>query len=89
MSLNCKQGDLVVMVRSSNGNEGKVFTVLRFIGAVDGFDGSDYWETDLELPTRLGGSFAVARDSYLRPIRPSNGQDETLSWIDVPNKEFA
>jgi len=28
-------------------------------------------------------------DDQLRPIRPSEGQDETLSWKDVPQGEYA
>lgn len=33
--------------------------------------------------------YAAIQDKWLRPIRPSEGQDETLSWKDVPQGEYA
>jgi hypothetical protein len=33
--------------------------------------------------------YAVCIDSKLRPIRDTDGQDETLTWAPVPSKEFA
>jgi hypothetical protein len=36
------------------------------------------------LGTRLA-QFASVRDSYLRPIRPSEAPDETLAWKDIPS----
>jgi hypothetical protein len=35
------------------------------------------------------GDEILFNDSCLRPIRPSEGQDETLSWKDVPQGEYA
>lgn len=46
----------------------------------------------IEAPTDVGTRLAMyggIRDVWLRPIRPSEGQDETLTWKEVPHKERA
>ena len=87
--MNCKPGDLAIVVKSVAGNEGRILTVLRWIGHIQGFSGNDWWETDVEVRTLLGGRIAAMRDSFLRPIRPQSdgARDETLGWLPVPTKE--
>ena len=92
--MRCKQGDLAVIVKSWAGNEGKIVKCVRsFNGSLLNPDGSFLegviWEVDENLKTWDGTFGKNAPDVYLRPIRPSEGQDETLSWKDVPHKEFA
>lgn len=101
MKLRCKPGDLAVVVRSEVGNEGKVVRVLRFLGRAKfslGFVADDVWL--VECPSlagetcswsrRIGGD-ACFPDARLRPIRDpgDDAQDETLQWLDVPQKEVA
>ena len=87
--MNCKQGDLAIAIRSTAGNEGKIFQCLRFIGQIPDFIGNDYWQIDRVLMSKHGYMVDVFRDSFIRPIRDQDGQDETLTWLDVPSKEIA
>jgi hypothetical protein len=91
MKLNCKVGDLAVVVRSVAGNEGKIVRCLQFIPSHtfvsrDGviYD-ADAWET---TPVLMGfdGRPTRAKDSNLRPIRDpgDDARDESLSWLPVP-----
>lgn len=88
--MNCKQGDLAVIVHSVMGNEGKVVTCLRFLGTVqfvqcdDSIKSKPAWEIDRYLPTTLGVLSNVIADHRLRPLRPDDGTDETLLWAPVP-----
>lgn len=90
--MNCKQGDLAVVVTNNFGNLGKLVTCLRFA------TGEDYKKYKVEDPMEpawvvdslLMGSHRLVplvRDSSLRPIRDNPGQDETLSWAPVPKQK--
>lgn len=82
--MNCKPGDLALIVRSTAGNEGKVVTCLRFVGDVRGFQSADYWLIDRMLNTRLGGEVPYVSDSFLRPIRPGDISDEEVRDLYLP-----
>jgi len=87
--MNCKKGDLAIAVKSVAGNEGKIMTCIRYIGSVEGYFGSDYWEVDLSTPSKYGKNNRIYRDSWLRPIRNpgDDAKDETLEWLPVPSKQ--
>lgn len=87
--MNCKPGDLAIAIRSGNGNEGKVMTCIRYVGEVPFFIGDDYWQTDTPLMSRFGDFNCFYRDSWLRPIRDNDGDDETLTWVGKPNEVTA
>lgn len=87
--MRCKVGEMAVIVRSSTGEEGRILTCIRFLGRVPGWHGDDHWQVDIETKGVLGGSSYTYPDSYLRPIRPTDDPDETLSWAPVPNKVTA
>ena len=90
MKLNCKPGDLAVIVMSQDSrNIGKLITVKR----------------KYERETKMfswwvccsSEVFGIARDfgpneefgiydAYLRPIRDQPGADETLQWAGVPRE---
>jgi len=93
--MNCKEGDLAIVVKSVCGNEGKVVRCLELHPA--GFDRfapflGPIWVTDNNslagvwirsgLPAESGNAIP---DAYLRPIRDNPGEDETLTW--APRKE--
>lgn len=82
--MNCKPGDLAVVVRSTAGNEGKLLQCIRYLGCVDGFIGNDYWEVDRRVPTLCGFHEPYMRDSYLRPIRPGDISDEEVRDLYAP-----
>ena len=91
--MNCKPGDMAIVVSSRMGNEGKVVTCLKLrpysnllLGPV--------WETDNHsiLSWTLSGGYEKLNtipDCLIRPLRDSDGTDETLSWIDVPSEVTA
>lgn len=89
--MNCKQGDLAVIVKSYAGNEGKIVRCIDFIGDVHGPHNIivPTWRIDRRLPHCEGGLDNRVGDFQLRPIRDADGQDETLTWKDVPHKEVA
>lgn len=94
--MNCKPGDLAVMVISTFLG-GSLCNVLRptqigdrdSLGCVDlGLDGPG-WHVELLAPRWFGGQFYckfMFYDRYLRPIRDQDGDDETLTWAGKPEK---
>ena len=82
--MNCKQGDLAVIVKAPLPDEqhciGKVIKCAELI-KVNGFP---CWIPE----TKLHGFRSVA-DYCLKPLRDSDGQDETLNWKDVPSEVTA
>jgi hypothetical protein len=94
--MNCKPGDLAVIVRSTAGNEGKIVRCIEMLGNMRWVrpDGSSYtaatWLIDRELLGFAGESSNEIADWQLRPIRdPGDATDETLEWLPVPVKEHA
>lgn len=93
--MNCKQGDLAVIVRSYAGNEGKIVRCLRLLkGAVQRApDGSlhcgDAWEVDCLLKGCRGKYGRIIMDEQMRPIRDNDGEDEMLRIAGLPRKENA
>ena len=93
MKLNCKPGDLAVIVRSSAGNEGKIVRCLELIPAdkwlaEDGrVNSAPTWRIDIALRGWAGDFSRFVRDEQVRPIRDNDGEDETLQW--VPRKVTA
>lgn len=103
MKLNCKPGDLAVIVGpvSTLSLSGRIVQCVRLLEdgeLVDGFD----WVVDVGGPTwliessgspMLWGNDLVMRRAFadwrLRPIRDNDGEDETLQWLDVPRKVAA
>ena len=91
MKLNCKQGDLAVIVRSYAGNEGAVVTCRRLIPAWarHGVDGKlrigPGWETDRNFVKANGLVDNIVADDQLRPLRNSDGEDEMLRLAGLPS----
>lgn len=79
--MNCKQGDLAIIVKSNAGNEGKIVRCLRLVGEARSSDGIRMagecrWEIDRPIPTDLGDTATSVRDAWLRPIRDDLLNDE-------------
>jgi len=94
--MNCKQGDLAIVVRSSAGNEGKIVTCLR-LATIEEIEQTNlrkdmypYWAIDQALPTRTyitnrpAGNFSFVPDCVLKPLRDNEGEDETFQWAGKP-----
>ncbi len=83
--MNCKQGDLAVIARAYFDHDMKYLgRVIVCAELVTGSGGVPCWIPE----TKLLGVKWVA-DRCLKPIRDSDGTDETLSWIDVPSEVTA
>lgn len=88
--MNCKQGDLAVIVRSSCGNEGKVVHCIRlFTNTFSLPDGAlvsgPTWEVDPPVRGWNGLLIPGVRDALLRPLRDGEGEDEMLRLVGLPN----
>lgn len=92
--MNCKQGDLAVVVSNAQGNNGALLRVVRDSGIRD--SGAFWWECELlsccttEAMYGVGGrrssagDVVFAADSALRPIRDSDGEDEMIRIAGKP-----
>lgn len=94
--MNCKQGDLAVIVHSNAGNEGKFVTCVRLASdeevARAGYSvrsGEPCWILDAELKLTNNSKEKIGIDKWMRPIRDNDGEDETLQWAPVPTKGTA
>lgn len=93
--MNCKPGDLAVVVRSSGENLGRIVTCIRLATAAEFVSQNistaqgEMWLL-AELTLHTGGRMKpYAPDSHLRPIRDNDGEDETLTWARTPHRETA
>jgi len=95
MKLNCKAGDLAIMVKSYAGNEGRIVRCLAFMpnelflipgGAIICVPA---WKIDVLLKGVNNKTTLFVPDSCLRPIRDpgDDATDETLEWLPVPTKQ--
>jgi hypothetical protein len=82
--MNCKKGDIAIVVFSEGVNIGKIVECVRFVPMARFLypDGShryfDAWEIDPPLIAESGGTTIGCPDAWLRPIRDSDGTDEIL-----------
>ena len=85
MGLNCKQGDLAVVVRSMAGNEGKIVRCLALTVYGAGLGYGPRWLTE---PVLLGcyGEPQAPLDACLRPLRDGEGEDEMLRIAGRPQE---
>jgi hypothetical protein len=83
--VNCKPGDLARYVGVDPACYGWVVLVVVESHVLDNMV---MWETSPPLPMNDGsGEFANGTaDCALRPIRPDEGEDETLTWAGKPEK---
>ena len=98
--MNCKQGDLAVVVRSRHSNAGRVMTCLCIATTeelVATFGSTmtihdPIWRVDVPLlwinAFRERIEVLYAADEALRPLRDSEGEDEMLRIAGLPQPEF-
>ena len=77
MTLNCKPGDLAVVIRGNpESNLGKVVQVV---------DVNAFWTVHFgEWMWNVADDDISFSDVCLRPIRDQPGADETLTWAGLP-----
>lgn len=79
--MRCKPGDLALVIKSTLNHVGMLCYVVERSGLLD----MDWHIELLGHPSDHSTGLWSAKDSWLRPIRDSDGQDETLTW--APKKE--
>lgn len=92
--MNCKPGDLAIIVWSAAGNEGKIVRCVRLLGERlwygPGEASMPYptWEVDRDLHDWGGEVGRDVPDAQLRPIRDpgDDAVDETLEWLPSPSR---
>lgn len=101
--MNCKPGDLAVIIRGRTPGcryVGTIVTVLELEREASIF--GPIWVVEFSRPltgvtlSKRGDVLGVSGlsavqgcpDAWLRPIRDQPGADETLRWIDVPVPEI-
>ena len=97
--MNCKQSDIAIVVKGYN-NLSKVLTCIRLVpmievqvalackGLAPKCSEGNYWEVDVPIMWSDGvmnESVNYIADSFLRPIRDSDGEDELLVLLGKPN----
>lgn len=99
--MNCKPGDLAVIVRSQTGAQlGKIVRCISVATGIVQYRGANYripsddgvwWELEEPIQLTVGNNQVVSvpfcQDASLRPIRGEEGEDETLAWAGKPLKE--
>ena len=79
--MNCKPGDMAIVVRSERRQHGKIVECISlFVHPL--WPGEPCWRVRPAL--ELG---AWCHDFQLRPIRDSDGEDEILRIAGLPNKQ--
>ena len=91
--MNCKPGEMAFVTGRAPENVGRVVTCLRRVEHGESIQGLIY-QSDRDPPAWwvsgnlfwLGVPCKVRalKDAWLKPIRPTDGEDETLSWKSVP-----
>ena len=87
--LNCKQGDVALILRSLAGNEGRVVQCLRLATTAEvrkdkmPWRGS-VWVTDTLFRVTYGRPTCLYQDAWMRPLRDSDGEDEMLRLVGKP-----
>ena len=84
--MNCKQGDLAIIVESAADNAGKIVRCVKAAGVCSMFDRHGTrrteaaWEVDPPLPGWAGDVHNKVFDAQLRPIRDpgDDAKDEML-----------
>jgi len=88
--MNCKPGDLAVIVKSMCGLEGKIIRVVEYVGALKTHLYTDLWRLESEIPaihviSRKKTTSLYFSDSCLRPIRDQPGNE---SWFTAAPKSL-
>ena len=86
--MNCKQGDLAIVVRGYPASIGNIVRCLRpYGGAWFGGSAIRGWETDGRVINHHGTWQSVVADDSLYPLRDTDGVDEMLRITGLPIKE--
>lgn len=83
--LNCRPGDLAIIVRCRPGSEVMLGKVVQVKEATLMDAGHPGWLVDpVPCPMNSSGFTTRIADRVLKPLRGAPGRDETLVWQRVP-----
>ena len=87
--MNCKQGDLALIVKSVAGNEGKIVRCVKLhknllVNFPNGQKQEDVWEIDRKLPSINNSVSNLCVSHWLKPIRDQDGEDEMIKIAGYP-----
>lgn len=92
--MNCKQGDIAVLVRNLiRLKAGAIVTCVEFKAETLAWNKvfktnivvRNVWVVDIK-PENPRCAVTVIEDRFLRPLRNNDGQDQTLTWAGLPGK---
>lgn len=90
MKLNCKPGDLAFVTQDGDViPRGAIVEVLNWCGPAFDIHSGRWFSTIWDVRWRgrthsLDGLQFGIPDEFLRPLRPSDDPDETLTWAGLP-----
>ena len=88
--MNCKPGDLAVVVKSGLGGvDSWVGRIIKVIGLCQGPAGPCWTYEGARLSHPIYGDCEAVSDKCLRPIRPGEGEDEMLLLAGKPTEVTA
>lgn len=89
--MNCKPGDIAVIVQSTHGQHGALLSVEKDSGRRD--SGHHWWLVKALQTLRFSngtichaGDLGYAADANIRPLRDSDGEDEMLRIAGKPQE---
>ena len=87
MKLNCKPGDMAILVSSSTAPQ-HIGKIVKCTSLFD-ISGKAFWVIEQALENPSGIDYWAIADDRLKPIRPDEGDDETLNWAGKPEEVTA
>ena len=93
--MNCKPGDLAIKIKADPGDMIPIGALVKCIRFTSGFDAETLekiqgWDVEFHGSNKCNRGFHwFAFDEYLRPIRDTDGEDETLKWAGKPQEVTA
>jgi hypothetical protein len=85
--MNCRSGDLAVIINAPHVFKHHIGRIVSCATLVMTRDGFDAWMLETPFKDVVFGRSGICTgvaDMHLRPIRGQEGQDETLTRLDVP-----
>lgn len=90
MKLNCKPGELCVIIGGSIPSLlGKIVKTVRLDPDFPQPDYLPSWELEEKIFDPMDGLQVSPCDRVMRPLRPRTGNDETLTWAGKPEQVTA
>lgn len=85
--MNCKPGDLAIVIKSKQNNLGKIVRCIEYLPEFMWKDLPDgAWVVDGNITSIDPTSLNRVPDSWLKPLRDNDEEDETITWAGKPER---